>query len=165
MSRVIAALEQLGIERSAIRTESITLSPRYRRGPEVEEPTIAGYEAGNRVSVRVDRIDEVGRVVDAAIEAGANRVDGIRFELAEPEAVYREALRDAVARARREAEAIADAMDETLGPAIRVSTDGIRIPVPERPMAFARMEAAPTPVEPGDLEVTASVHITYRLEP
>lgn len=161
MTAVVDALEGLGIPSSAIRTESISLSPRYARGD--GEPTLTGYQATNRVSVRVDTIDRLGRVVDAAIAAGANRVEGIRFQIADPEAAYHEALERATAKARREAEVLARALGETLGPAIRVSTGGVRAPVSQAPRPELLRAQAATPVQPGELEVRAVVHITYRL--
>ena len=167
MTEVLETLEGLGIPSSSIRTRSISLSPRYRRDMETEQQVITGYHATNRVSVRVDDVDRIGAVVDAAIAAGANRVQGIHFEIGDPEAAYHEALELAVAKARREAEVVARAMGATLGPAIRVSTGGFRLPMMEGPrMETMAMRAAdPTPVEPGELEVNASVQITYRLDP
>jgi uncharacterized protein YggE len=166
MGAVMAALDRLGIPSSAIRTESIGLSPRYQRNPDGSEPIITGYQATNQVSVRVGDIDRLGPVVDASIEAGANRVMGIQFEIADPESAYHEALELAVAKARSEAETLARAMGETLGPAIHVSTGGVRAPVSRGPMPeMVRFEAAATPVSAGELEVSAVVNITYRLGP
>lgn len=164
MNAVLDALEGLGIPRDAIQTESISLSPRYDRSDAAQEPTITGYQAMNRVRVPVDEVDRVGAVVDAAVSAGANRVLGIRFELADPESAYHDALEQAIAMARREAETAAAALGEPLGPAIRVSTGGVRAPAPEGPMPEMMMRnQASTPVQPGELEVRATVHITYRL--
>ncbi len=162
MTAVVDALEGAGIPPAAIRTEAISLSPRYERGG--GEPTIIGYQASNRVSVRVAAIDRLGRVVDAAIGAGANRVEGIEFGITDTEAAYHEALERAVAKARREAESLARALGETLGPPIRVSTGGVRAPATQGPMSeMLRAQATVTPVQPGELEVRAVVHITYRL--
>lgn len=164
MTAVLDALDGIGVERSDVRTVSVSLSPRYRRSPDDPEPTIAGYQAVNRVSVRIG-VDRVGQVVDAAIGAGANRVTGIRFELSDPEAAYHAALEAAVANARREAETLAAALGETLGPVIRVSTGGASAPALQGAMAqSARIESLPTPVEPGELEVRATVHLTFRLD-
>jgi uncharacterized protein YggE len=165
MTAVMAALTSLGIPEGSIRTESIGLSPRYDRGPNTDEPIITGYQAANRVSVRLDDIDRLGAVVDAAIEAGANRVQGIQFEIGDPEAAYHEALEQAVAKARAQAEVLARAMGETLGPALHVSTGGAPSPMSQGPMpGLLRAEAA-TPVSPGEMQVRATVHITYRLGP
>ena len=165
MGAVVSALDALGIRGGAVQTRSIGLNPRYRRSPNADEPTIVGYQASNQLSVRVDDVDRIGTVVDAAIEAGANRVNGIQFEISDPEAAYHEALENAVARARREAEVAAEALGETLGPPIQVSTGAAEGPRPGIAMAAMRLEAPSTPVEPGELEVRASVQITYRLGP
>lgn len=164
MSAVLDALEGLGIAPSTVQTESVSLAPRYDRGDADQEPTIVGYQAMNRVSVPVDDVDRVGAVVDAAVSAGANRVLGIQFELSDPESAYHDALEQAMAMARREAETAAAALDEPLGPAIRVSTGGVQAPAPQGPVPeMMRAQAASTPVQPGELEVRATVHITYRL--
>jgi uncharacterized protein YggE len=162
MAAMIDALEASGIPSSAVRTRSIALSPRYERAPSGEQPVIVGYQAENQVSVRVDEVDQLGRVVDTAIEAGANRVLGIQFEISDPEAAYHEALELAVAKARREAEVLARAMGETLGPVLRIATGGTPALAPGRSEMMLRVSTE-TPVHPGELEVRAVVHITYRL--
>lgn len=163
MTAVLAALEALGVERSAIQTRSVSLSPRYDRRPNADEPVITGYQAVNRVAVPVSDVSGVGRVIDAAVGAGANRVLGIRFELADPEAAYHEALQRAVAQARREAEVAAAALDEVLGPPIRVTTGGLSTPPGPTPELMGMARDMITPVQPGELEIGATVHITYRL--
>lgn len=164
MASVLDALEALDIPSSSVHTRSISLSPRYER-TSGEEPTITGYQAVNHVTVPVPETDRVGRVVDAAVEAGANRVTGIRFELSEPESAYHDALEQAIAMARREAETAAAALGETLGPVLHVATGGVDSPAPEGLVVGMGMRAqdAPTPVQPGDIEVRATVRITYRL--
>ncbi|NIP83385.1 MAG: DUF541 domain-containing protein, partial [Gemmatimonadetes bacterium] len=124
MEAVLEAVTALGIERSAIRTQRLDLRPRYDRRPDAAEPEIIAYQATNQVRVRVDAVDRVGAVVDAAVGAGANRVTGISFELSDPESAYHEALEQAIAEARREAEVAAEALGETLGPPLQVSTGG-----------------------------------------
>lgn len=165
MDAVLRAVTALGIERSAIQTQRLDLQPRYDRRRDVAEPEIVGYQATNQVRVRVDDVDQVGPVVDAAVTAGANRVNGISFELADPEAAYHEALERALAKARREAEVVAGQLGETLGPALSVSTSGGAPPpgIRMEAMRMAADQAMAPPVETGELEVQASVSITYRL--
>lgn len=177
MSAVIEALRRLGIERSSIQTRRVELMPRYERErmrpePPMEqmeqrEPRIVGYIAVNQVVVTVDDIGLVGRVVDAGVDAGANRVTGIHFQLREPEAAYHEAVRLAVQKARREAEVVAAALGEPLGPALNVTTSSYYPAPPPSPMvrgrAMEQAAAVPTPVEPGELDVQASVSITFRI--
>lgn len=164
MDNVLAALRQLGIPDERIRTLRLELHPRYDHRRPAEEPLLVGYQALNQVQVRLDDTGQVGRVVDAAVQAGANRVTGIQFELSDPAAAYHDALRLAVERARAEAAVLAEALGEPLGPALQVSTGGGPRPVFAR-MEAARMDvaAAPTPVEPGELDIQAHVSIVYRI--
>ena len=166
MERVLDAVAALGIPEERIQTRRIEIHPQYNHGRNVQEPEIVAYRAINQVMVRVDDLDLVGRVVDAAVGAGANRVTGINFSLADPEAAYHEALRMAIDEARDEARVVADALGETLGPPLQVSTSGFHVPVAVRGMEAARMDVAASaapPVEPGELDVQANVSITYRL--
>jgi uncharacterized protein len=166
MDRVLAALRELGIPDARIQTTRIALHPRYDQRRDHPEPAIVAYQAVNQVMVRLDDIGLVGRVVDAAVQAGANRVTGIHFELSEPHAAYHEALRLAVVRAGEEAAVVAAALGERLGPAMQVSTGGAQ--PPRARMEAAQMDmavSAAPPVQPGEMEVHAMVSITYRLGP
>lgn len=173
MERVIAALRRLGLERDQIRTVSYQLHPEYARDEprpgQQYEPRIVGYRAMNMVRVTLNDIRRVGEVIDAAISAGANRVTGLNFQLRDPERARVDALALAVQNARAEAQALAAALGETLGPALDVSTTGmIPRPVPYMMDAIAaRAEIAtmPPPIEPGTLRVEATVTIVYRLLP
>lgn len=168
MNDVLAAVRSQGVPSSSIRTERLELQPRYEepRNRVEQEPRIVGYRAVNQVTVRLDDVTAVGGVVDAAVRAGANRVTGIRFELSDPESAYHEALQEAVAKARAEAEVVASALGKRLGEPLHVSTSGFSPPpIPYRQdMAMARAESmAAPPVEPGELEVHATVSIAWRL--
>lgn len=166
MERVLAAVRGLGIPSERIQTLRVELQPQYDRRRDVEQPTIVGYRALNQVVVRLDDLERVGQVVDGAVTAGANRVTGISFELSDPEEAYHEALRLAIQKAGREAGVVAAALGETLGAPIQVSTGGFHVPSPmmrAAPMAMDMAESAAPPVEPGEMEIQASVSITYRL--
>ncbi len=169
MDRVITALRGTGIPDLRIETSGYSLSPRYAPRTGSEPQRIAGYTARNTVQVIVDDVDAVGRLVDSALDAGANRVAGLSFEIRDPEPHRQEALRRAVARARGEAEVMAEALGMRLGDPITVQ-GGAEIPSPRgfdmaRADVMMAMEAAPTPVEAGLQTVRASVSIRYRLYP
>ena len=170
MERLIAALRRLGFGEDRVRTVSYQLHPEYARNEprtNLEEPRIIGYRAMNMVRVTVDDIKRVGEVIDAALAAGANRVTGLHFQLRDPHAARHEALAMAVDRARAEAEVLARALGQTLGPVLSISTTGM-IP-PPMPVAMDRAEAlafrATTPIEPGTMRVEATVTAVYRLLP
>ena len=166
MQQVLEAIRGAGVPGEDIQSSRVALQPRYDRRPDQPAPEIVGYQAVNEVVVTLDDVTAVGEVVDAAVGAGANRVRGINFQLQDPESAYREALRLAVENARREAETLADALGETLGPALQVSSGGYSVPMRRVPAPAPQMEAARAmapPIEPGELDVNAVVSITYRL--
>jgi uncharacterized protein len=164
MDRVLAAIRQLGVPDARIQTTRIDLHPRHETRRDGTPPAIVGYQAVNQVIVHLDDVMLVGRVVDAGVQAGANRVTGVNFQLSDPDAAYHDAIRLAVEKARAEAMVIAQALGETLGPPLQVTTGGAQVP-PQFRMDAMRMEAAQmdTPVQPGELDVRATVSITFRL--
>lgn len=168
MERLLQALRRAGVRDRNIRTVSYELRPEYTRPTERTDqpPRIAGYRAVNMVQVTVDTVARLGGVIDAAIANGANRVANISFRLRDPHAAHIEASAIAIRNARREAEALAEAAGERLGPAISITTGGYHAP-PPMPMYAGRAEMdvalASTPVETGTLTVAATVNIVYQL--
>jgi uncharacterized protein YggE len=145
-----------------IKTVSYTLSPNYRYPREGGEPTLTGYTATNIVRVTLDDLTQVGRAIDAATQAGANRIQSLRFTLRDERAVQARALREAALNARGKAEALASALGLRI---VRVLTVVESSPTvyPVRDVAFARAEAASTPIEPGTIEVRATVAFTVEI--
>ena len=176
MDRIIAALRRLEIPESQIRTTAYNMYPEYRHyeptrdGSEMRQPEIIGYRVMNMVSVTVDGASRAGAVIDAALAAGANRVDGLFFQLRDTDAVRAEALRDAMAKARAEAALLAEAAGLELGAPMEISTSYGYMPPPMPMPMYARdmvqaAPAPPTPVQPGAVEVQASVNIVYGARP
>lgn len=165
MARVVQALVRLGIPRTRIRTTSYGLQPRYRRqepGASDQTPTIVGYRAMNTLEVILDDITRAGSAVDEAIGAGANRVDGLSWSLQDPSAARLQALDRAMKSAHAEAETLARAAGETLGPVQDISTSG-GMPGPIYEGVRAAALQAVTPVEPGQLTVSATVSAVFRI--
>lgn len=169
MTALVAALRRSRLTDRQIRTVSYELRPEYeRRERGTEPPRIVSYRAINMVQITVDTVARLGGIIDAAIAAGANRVASIRFQLRDPHAAHLEAVQIAVRNARREAEAVAQAAGQRLGPPLNINTGGFQPPPPMPPY---RMEAvdmaaqAVTPVEGGTLSVTAHVNVVFRIDP
>lgn len=169
--KILAGVEALGVEASQIQTTDLQLSPVYgqqRPGQEPGEPRITGYQASNVVAVRLSKLERVGPVVDAGIQAGANQVQGIDFRLKNDLAARRQALRQAVAEARAKAEEIAAALGVTLGEVAEAAEGGASSPMPRfaaRGLAAVGFASQATPISPGELTVGASVTLSYRIEP
>ena len=161
-----AVLERVRSEvgpEARVETSGYGLSPRYRPAPERDQaPEIVGYQARNAVVVVLADVDAAGPVVDAALEAGANRVTELSFFASDTEEARLEARREATAGARREAEVIAESLGMTLGPPVTVQARGGNRPRPA-PMRAEAMVAMDTPIEAGSDYASATVTITYRL--
>ncbi|MFP3947509.1 MAG: SIMPL domain-containing protein, partial [Longimicrobiales bacterium] len=148
-----------------IETRGYSLQPRYRRPDAGGTREIDGFTARNMIEVTVDDPASAGALVDAGIGAGANRVASLTFLASDTEEARLRALRDAVATAHREAEAMAGALGMSLGEPLEVTGGADRSPPTPMPfrMESATFQDASTPVEPGTRAVSASVTIRYTL--
>jgi uncharacterized protein YggE len=168
--RVSAALKALLGKDDKIETSGYSLDPRYAVPPRGEqaEPRITGYVARNDVRVQTKKIDAVGALVDAAIAAGANRISGVQFTLDTRSAALRSALQKAGVEARAQAEAVATALGVSLRRVVSASTTAPAFIQPRRVEAFGMRAdvaaAPPTPIEPGEVTVSATLQVTYEIE-
>jgi len=161
-----AIKRQLG-DGDKVETTRYSLDPIYesRERGSSAPPRISGYVARNEVRVQSRHVDQVGNFIDTATAAGANRINSLEFTLADRAAAHGEALRKAGSDARRQAEIIAAALGVRLGRILSASTSGSPVVMPKqyRGMAMA-MEGAPTPVEPGEVSVDASLNVSFAIE-
>ena len=175
MQRALAAVKELGIDEKNIRTADLSLYPIHDqprpmpgREHEPQEPRIVGYRASNTVVVDLDDLSKIGPVIDACVGVGANQLQGVHFSLKDDAEARAAALEKAVGDARKKAEALARAAGMRLGPIMELIEGGAYIQPPQ-PMMGARgmaMEmAAPTPVQPGQLDIHASVIMVFHLRP
>jgi uncharacterized protein YggE len=119
VASVESALRAVGLPDDAIRPVGFSLS--QRRDPTGQEPP-SGYEARTALEVRVDDVNALGRILDAAIEAGATGVPSISFRSDSVAVARRTALATAVAAARDDAETLARASGGRLGALVMVTT-------------------------------------------
>ncbi len=170
MQRVIEALVRAGVPRDRIETRDYNVYPDYdpQPRPDAGEPRIRGYRVANTVSVTLDDIERVGAVIDAALGAGANRVNGVRFGLRDPQAFRQRAIDDAVRRARSDGEALANALGLSLGMVREAYTADVGT---VQPMMMERLQMADasasmaTPINPGEQTVRATVVVVYAIGP
>jgi len=165
MTALTAALRRAGIAERDIQTSNVSVYPQQVYG-EGQAPRITGYQANNSVTAKVRRIDNTGRVIDAAVGAGGNTVNGVSFSHADPDAQLDVARRDAIAEARRRAELYASALGLRVNRIVSVSEGGGGYqPMPIAVERFAARDAAaaPTPVSPGEIETRVSVNVTFEL--
>jgi len=164
--RLLTVLKQLAHESDRVTTLGYQLQPLYEapEGPRASgnKPILVGYRAHNEIGMELHTPSRAGEVIDAAIAAGADRIADMRFDLSDRQAVLRRALADAVRDAQAQATTIAQALGLTLGGVRSVSTTPELVQFSQERFA-ARIAAAETPVEPGDVTVSASVQVVFDL--
>ena len=166
MTAAIAALKRAGVADRDIQTQSINLQPQYRYADN-QPPMLTGYQASNRVSVRLRDLQKAGGVIDALVGAGANQIDGPALSVDQPDAALDEARDEArakaLAKARARAELYAKAAGLTVRRIVRIS-ESDAVPPPMRPMAMmASKRAEATPVEAGEQELTVNLSVVFEL--
>jgi uncharacterized protein YggE len=163
---VLTAVRKAGGPSAVLKTIAYSLNPNYHFHPNGGEPTIDGYTAQNVVQVTLDDLGRIGSVIDAATQAGANHVQSIQFTLRDQDQVRAEALREAVTRARAEADVLAAALGLKVVRVLTVEENSPRV-MPVRVFSgMARAAAAETtPVEAGTLDVTANVTLSVEVSP
>lgn len=164
MAALNQALRRAGLAERDIQTSNVSVHPQqqWREG---EPPLITGYQANNTVTARVRNVDNLGRVIDAAVAAGGNTVHGVSFSHQNPEAQLDIARRNAIAEARRRAELYASALGMQVSRIVAVSEGGGYAPpivVQAERMAMSA-PAADTPVSPGEVTTTVNVSVTFEL--
>jgi uncharacterized protein YggE len=163
-TRVLDALRGAGVAPEDLRTAGLDVSPAWEH--DGSRMVRTGFTVTNRIAVTVRDLEAVGRVLDAGLDAGATGLDGVTFGLLDESAAREEARRAAVADARRRAATIADALGGRLRTLVAVSEGGVAAPFqPQaRMMAMAADSGAtPTPVRPGEVQVTVSVTAEWEL--
>lgn len=163
---ILDTLRALGLTSQQLATVNYNVSPDIQYPPNGQgTPRILGYTVTNTVRAEVRRLDDVARVIDAALAKGANEVSSLQFYSSKADSARRAALAIAVSDARQDADALARAAGGSLGQVIEMST--AEMPIRPMPMVSARAmaAAAPTPIEPGEQTVSATVTIRWGFVP
>lgn len=157
MRKVIAALKAAGIAAADLRTAQVNLSVRTNQ----DGTAVVGYEASNSVTAKVRKQADTGEIVDKAVDAGADGVNGPAFLVSNQTALYRQALLAAYDDARAKAASLAKQGGLTLGKATSIVESGSSQPVFYAAGVAKAAAADSTPVEAGESEVQASVSVTF----
>jgi len=166
MAAVMEALRALGLTEKEISTSGYNIysySQVVNRNTPSEE-TITTYQVQNRINITTKNLDQVGRIIDAAVKAGANQVQGIRFDLADKQELQLQALQSAIKQAKMKAEAMAASAGVELQGIVSINEDyGTYVPLQDATVMRAASYAnqAETSITPGEIEVTARVTMVF----
>lgn len=164
VAEVIARLEDLNIAPQDMQTSGLNLQPIWSR--EVKNGTqsreITGFSASNQLTVRVRELNDLGVLLDAVVQEGANTFAGLRFSLQDPASALADARAAAVRDAMMKAGQIADAAEVTLGPVLSITENG-GMPRPvNMEMSTARMSDS-VPVVAGEVSLSVSVSMRFAI--
>jgi uncharacterized protein len=162
MGKVLLALKGAGIEEKDFQTSRLSLQPQYapnRSGPNA----VVGYQASNRVTIKLRDVTKVAGTLDLLVAAGANNIGGINFMVSAASKLLDDAREQAIADARRKAEIYARAAGVTLGSPVSISEEGS-----PAPMQFRKMSAgiaASAPVAQGEETLQVTVSVSWAIKP
>lgn len=164
-SAVMAELKQQLGAAAEFQTSNYSLYPMYKTQRDGGKPTISGYQANNTVEVRLNDVTLAAKAVDSATKSGANQIQGVNFSMRDEQKLRGEALAKAAVQARANAEAMAKAMGMRIVSILKIE-DGhpVQVMPMRKEMMMAQDAAASTPMEPGSIDVRATVTITAVLE-
>ena len=165
MKRILAELRKAGAADKELRTANLSISPQqsYQEG---RPPKVVGYQVSNQVTVTRDDPASIGRLLEAAVNAGANTVSGVSFTVSDPARGREAGLQAAFADARAKADVLARAAGRAVGRALAITEGGAEAPPPPRPMfrqAAVAGVAVAAPVEPGTEEQAFTVSVVFEL--
>lgn len=162
-ARVLTLTADMDIPDNQVDTMSATVRPNYRWNAQKEEQELHGYIAERQLRIDVHDLQQVGEVIERAVEAGVNQVAPPQLMSSRQRDAYRDALERATADARMNAERIAESLGLTLGKAIQVNAGTPYQP----PMPMGRVQAmgvdmsAPETYRAGDMSVSATVSVVF----
>ncbi len=168
MQAVLDKVKSMGVDSKDIQTVGYSVNPITSNPKEGETPRIIGYHVSNIVQIKIRKLDQVGPILDAAMNAGANSMNGLYFTIDNPTDLLKQARTKAVADATAKAQTLADAAKVKLGPIISIS-ENVSQP---RPIAYRSAMSVPAaadmaggagPVQTGQSELTVNVEIHWQI--
>jgi uncharacterized protein YggE len=165
--KVINSLTDFGIDPKDIRTINFSIYPMDKYDPLTNQPTgEKTYAVDNTVYVTVRDLDTLGDLLDTVVQAGANTVSSVQFDVADKDKALAPARDAAVKDANAKAQELASSAGVQLGELITVSyQDSPVYPVYDaRGAGGAAVQAAAVPIQPGQLTFTVTVNETYGIK-
>jgi len=165
---VLAALEAAGVEANDIQTSGYSVYVE-RYGPEGPLPdNDLRYRVSNNVNVKIRDLENVGTLLDAAIEAGANNIYGVEFALDDASEARSQARAKAVENAKAKAEELAGLAGVEVGQIVSLSeiigaSGGYYNQMVASSAVMGLGGGGGTPVAPGELEVTYQIQAVYAI--
>ncbi len=164
--QVINAIKAAGVDVKDIQTSNFSIYPNNQYNPQTNQKTGTTYVVDNTVNVTVRKLDQLGGMLDAAVNSGANSVNSIQFDVQDKSQYLQQARAQAVKDAQTQAQQLAGDSGVTLG-AIQTLSFANNIPMPVME-TFGKgggpAAAASVPIQSGQMTLTVTVNITYEIK-
>ncbi len=164
---VIAAITDFGIDAKDVRTTNFSIWPMDKYDPLTGTPTgEKTYAVDNTVYVTVRDLETLGDLLDTVIQAGANTVNSVQFDVSDKDEALKSARAAAVKDAEAQAQALAEAAGLSLGEIQSIGfTDSQPYPIFDgKGGGGMAAEAAAVPIQPGQLTFSVIVNVTYEIK-
>lgn len=165
LAPVIEALRDRGIPASDIQSSGLDVSAVYSDDDELE---ITGFQASNSLSVTSRDLEKAGELISLLFDAGANTIDGPQFLIGEDqkEPLARQAEAEALREARAQAESTASALGMKVSRILLVSDSQVNFRSGSGYITVtANRVSRATPIEPGEVTVSATYDLEFALIP
>ena len=169
MDSIMKVLSDAGIAEKDIRTRFFNIQPEYTYNELERRQEIVGYRVTNTVNVKVRDLEAMGTLIDQVATAGGDltRINSIRFTVEDTQQFASQAREAAVKQAMEKAQQFAQLTGVTLGKLAYIAGAGANVPV-VRDFAFeeravAAAAAPPTPVSPGEMDITVTVQAVFNI--
>lgn len=166
VERLLALTKALGIDPRLVNATRMQVQPEYRWNEKDRQRVLLGYFVSRQVQVELRNLEQLGTLLERAVDAGANQVSDPVLDSTRRKDLERDAMTRAVQDARQNAETLARAAGVKLGPVRVLSAAPVGPVMPRYRMAMAMAEASMPPEEtfqPGDMKFSASVSAEYDL--
>ncbi len=163
-------LKKQGIEEKDIKTTGYNIYPQYKYAPYGGQPTITGYQVNQSLEVKIRNLENVSSILDGVVSAGANQINGLSFQIDDPDALQAEARKKAIEDAKKKADELEGQVGIKLGKIVSFSENTGGYPIPmyyESKMVDGRggMGGGAGPSLPaGENEIVVNVYLTYQIK-
>lgn len=163
---IIEAVKALGVAPEDVRTTYFNVSPQPMFDQNGQPTGQTNYWVNNSLVVTLRQVDQLGTVLQAAVDAGANSINGITFDLSDKSQAEEQARQAAIADARQRAERLASAAGATLGEIVSIYTGGYSYGAINYVEAASAGSAGggTVPIAPGTFDVRIDVSLAYTLK-
>jgi len=161
-------LKKQNIDDKDFKTTGYNIYPQYKYPQYGGQPTITGYQVNQSLEIKVRNLDSVSNILDGVVTAGANQVNGLTFEIDDPDTLKAEARAKAIADAKKKANELQSQVGISLGKIVNFSENTGGYPIPiyyDAKLEGRGMGGGGGPTVPtGENEIVVNVSLTYQIK-